>query len=304
VLLVTGLLSGCGARSEITGATGSNAGGSSQDQVEVSSQLAGSPDLVDESVFEANVEAEIDPSIAPGPAPMPPDSAGHRPPFRFWRRITDVRRTFEFSYRDTDSTGRPRVAVVTVNKILSGTFNVAKPPRDPASRPVVIQKPLLDRWVRHLVLERVNLPGFARPQWRIVGTSGVEIASRAAATRIVSVRVQAAGFDSTISDPLAIFRLRRVLSFDGQDSVRITVTTSRNDDVVVLQHPDHHLPFRNNGDNTYSIQLRTGMMGGVHHLGIDALAHGTLFDDAAAYDSQAWILPYVVKPTVLADAGR
>lgn len=314
VLLATGLLSGCGAQNHVTGSDQPSGGASLEDQAEVSAQLSGNPDMVDESVFEAGLEAEVDGEMGPaigGPGGIggDPQVGGgrdslRRPPLRFWRRITDVRRTFEFSYRDTDSTGRPRIAVVTVNKVLRGTFNVAKPARDSASRPYVVQKRLLDRWVRHVVLNRVDVAGFARPQWRIVGTSGVKITSDAGAARIVSVRVQSGADDTTIVDPLAIFRLRRVLSFDPHDSLLVTVTTLRNDDVLVLQHRDHHLVFRNHGDNTYSLKLRTGEFRGLQHLGVNALAHGTLFDDAHAYDSQAWILPYLVKPNELADAGR
>jgi hypothetical protein len=39
----------------------------------------------------------------------------------------------------------------------------------------------------------------------------------------------------------------------------------------------------------------------VHHLGVNALSHGTLFDDAAPYDSKVWIFPFVMKPTELAE---
>jgi hypothetical protein len=309
ILLAIALLSGCGAQSRITGSDSTQGDGSLEDQTQVSEQLAANPDLIDEAVFSADVQAELEfgagldgPGGFGGPGGGLRDSL-RRPPLRFWRRITSVDRRFEFSYRDTDSTGRPTLAFVTVNKTLRGTFNVAKPPVDSASRPVVVHKRLVDHWVRHLVLHRVDVPGYERPQWRVVGTSGVQITAEAAVTRIASVRVQGAALDTTILDPLAIFRLRRVLSFEAEDSVVVTVTTERNDDVVVLQLRDRHVPFHNNGDNTYSIKLRTGMLRGVHHLGIDALAHGTLFDDAAAYDSQAWILPFVVRPNLLADFG-
>ena len=34
--------------------------------------------------------------------------------------------------------------------------------------------------------------------------------------------------------------------------------------------------------------------GGLRHLAVNALSHGTLFDDALPYDSKAWALPFVV----------
>jgi hypothetical protein len=34
--------------------------------------------------------------------------------------------------------------------------------------------------------------------------------------------------------------------------------------------------------------------GGLRHLAVNALSHGTLFDDALPYDSKAWALPFRV----------
>jgi len=138
-------------------------------------------------------------------------------------------------------------------------------------------------------------------RWRIVANSGVKVTSRPATTQIVSLRFQAEGLDTTITDPLAFHRLRRVLRFERDDSVTVTATTLRNDDVVVIQHRDRKLRFHNNGDNTYTGVFRAGILLGLRHAGVNAVSHGTLFDDEAAYDSQAWILPYIVRPTELAD---
>lgn len=305
-LLAAGLLSSCGAGSHPTSVSSDPGGsGSVEDQAEVSDQLARNPELVDEAVFDSADPVEME-GFAFGASLEASADSARRPPLRFWRHITDVRRTFEFSYRDTDSTGRPRIAVVTVNKILSGTFNIARPaPRDSSPvRGIVIQKRLRDLWTRKLVLHRVHIPEWDRPQWRIVGTSGVQITSREAATRIQSLRIQTSDRDTTITDPLALFRLRNVLRIADDDTIRLTVTTLRNDDVVVLQHPRLRRPFHNNGDNSYSIRLPVRFERGVHHLGVNALSHGTLFDNQAPYDSQAWIIPYVVRPTELADPGR
>ena len=307
VAIAIGILSGCGTQTPISGTGTTSIGGSAEDQAEVSQQLAQNIDLVDEPVFSADVECEVGADLGmsgPGGRPGPGGrrDSTRRPPLRFWRRITHVDRTFEITYRDTDSTGHPTFADVAVNKRLTGVFVVAMP--ESGQRPRVVQKPLADHWQRRLVLERVRISDADRPQWRIVGTSGVQITSRAAVTRIASIHLEASAWDTTITDPLAIFRLRRVLHFDAGDSIKITVTTQRNDDVVVLQLRDRHVPFKNNGDATYSFTLRTGMLRGVNHLGVNALSHGTLFDAGAAYDSQAWIVPFVVRPTELADWGR
>jgi len=81
-----------------------------------------------------------------------------------------------------------------------------------------------------------------------------------------------------------------LLAFAPGDSVRLTVTTSRTDDVVLAYWHDHRERFHNNGDGTYSFTLHIGGSdGGPRFFGVNAFSHGTLFDDVAAYDSMAWI---------------
>ena len=92
-----------------------------------------------------------------------------------------------------------------------------------------------------------------------------------------------------------------MLHFPADAPVRLTVTTERNNDVVVLYRGAGRLRFHNNGDNTYSGGFQAGWVRGTHHFGVNALSHGTLFDDALPYDSEAWALPYVVAPTILAE---
>ena len=64
---------------------------------------------------------------------------------------------------------------------------------------------------------------------------------------------------------------------------------------MVLFHRDRRFRLAANGDNTYSGVWRVPLREGFHHLGVNALAHETLFDDVAPYRSQAWILHYVVR---------
>jgi len=104
-----------------------------------------------------------------------------------------------------------------------------------------------------------------------------------------------------ITDPLAFFRLRRLMKFDAGEQVTLIVTTGRNDDVVVLLRGRLRAKFTNNGDNTYTAEWRAPLLGGVQHVGVNALSHGTLYDDEAPYDSKAWIVPYLVNPTELAE---
>ncbi len=164
----------------------------------------------------------------------------------------------------------------------------------------MIRKPLHDHWVRRVLLKRVRLADQDPPVWRIVATSGVKITSRDAVTRIESLRIQSGALDTTITEPLAFFRLRQILKLEPGVDVRLTATTLRSDDVVLLYAWGRRARFRNNGDNTYSAIFRAPDLDGLHHLGVNALSHGTLFDETAPYDSQSWIEPYVVRPLEVA----
>jgi len=323
LLLLVAALAGCAknagesARS-ITNPDGSPSGGSTVEEAAVAATLSGTPELIEDGLMESEAETDLSAGAMSGEI-----NALIRP-LRFWRKIESVERRFEFAFADTDSTGRPTTAHVTVHKRLRGSFNIlagapadepvvasgeeGTPPRDTTLR--LVRKRLDDHWVRRLVLKRVPPPppgdgevanADRRAIWRVAATSGVKVTSRDAETNILSIRVQAGPLDTTLTNPLELFRLRRVLHLPADSRVLLTVTTERNDDVVLLYRGDGRFRFRNNGDNTYSGGFHTGWLRGVHHFGVNALSRGTLFDDAAPYDSEAWAFPYVVAPTLLAE---
>ena len=295
--LLLPLLIGCGKSGDVLAPSSS---GSAAEQAAVSSELAGHPDLVDDGMSESRDQAEVGSASSTAGAGV----AAAIDPLFFWRDIRRVERSYEFAFSDTDSTGHPTTAVVTVHKRLAGWFNVIARESSPEGTPTegrLIQKVLRDHWVRRLLLKRVGPPESERRPWRIAATSGVQITSRAASTQIQSLRIQSGPLDTTITDPLAFFRLRRLLKLDPEAEVTLTATTLRADDVVVLYLRDRRSRFHNNGDNSYVATWKAAAVVGVHHFGVNALAHGTLFDDEAPYDSQSWILPYVVAPTELAD---
>lgn len=312
LLAAIGLNAGCG-KGTVNSPASSDT--SSLDQAEVASVVAIEPEVVDDGQFEST---EIT-SLGAGPGPGTTGALATIDPLRFWRVITSVERRFEFAFADSDSTGRPTTAIVTVHKALARRFNILTGVAGGDSTAIdssvsVIRKPLADRWVRRILLKRLPAADSTGRVWRVVATSGARVTSRDATTRIASLRFQTAGVDTTIAEPLAFFPLRRILKLEPGTPVTLTVTTSRSDDVVVLCRLGHRFRFHNNGDNTYTgvwlvpdLRAGNGPQPGpgrppIFHFGVNALSHGTLFDDQAPYDSQAWVLPVVLGPDQVADA--
>jgi len=299
------VLTGCSKQGAMSPTT-DPAAGASAEQAEVASTLAADPSYVDDEVSESPDQTTLD-------APAATSTSGARSatidaavrPLTFWREIRNVERRFEFAFADTDTTGRPTTCVVTVHKHITGTFNLLVGDDVPEGSPPsahVIHKPLVDNAVRRVLLKRVRVdePFRDRGAWRVVATSGVRITSRSAQTRIESLRIQSGALDTTITEPLAFFRLRHVIQLDPLADVTLTATTLRNDDVTLLYLADRRVRFHNNGDNTYSITFRVPDREGLHHVGVNALSNGTLFDDELPYDSQSWIEPFIVHPLQLA----
>jgi len=275
---------------------GSNGGGAlTADQVQVNNVLNANLDLVNEDVWQSDALQSYD--AATGFAAVRP--------LRFRRVITNVDRTVTTEFGQPDSSGKPMFALVTVRRHITGSFNLLAGAADSTdTTKSVFQKPIDDQSTRRILLMRMPArePAWRDSadrdsvRWRMVGSSFVETHTNGGTTHIVSVRVQAGPLDTTITDPLEMHRLRRIAHFLPNSPVQITVTTTRNDDVVLFYGRDSRRRFTNNGDNTYSFTGNSGIFPGVRHIGIDALSRGTLFDDTAAYDANAWMLPYTVDP--------
>jgi hypothetical protein len=313
LLAAVGLIAGCG--SHTVNSPVSKSATPSLDQAQVASVVAAEPEVVEDGQFESADLTSLDTGAGTGAT----GALAVISPRRFWRVITNTERSFEFAFSDPDSTGRPTTAIVTVHKSLTGRFNILAgvPGSDSTaldSSSTVIHKPLADRWVRRILLKRVPAADPAGREWHVVATSLVQVTARDAATRIASLRVQTAAVDTTVTDPLQFFHLRRILRLEPGTPVTLTVTTLRNDDVVVMCRFGHRFRFHNNGDNTYTgvwqvpdLRRESGPRPGpgrppIFHFGVNALSHGTLFDDQAPYDSQAWLLPVVLAPDQVADA--
>ena len=300
LLLFAGALAGCST------STNPTAGTSSDDQSQAMVAMTQDPAVVEDGVSDAEDATAIDGSS--GLAAIQPRN--------FWRRFRVRDRRFEFAFSDTDSTGHPTRAVVTIRTHLVGTFNIlaGDPGTDGTaldSARNVIHKPLDEVRVRRVLLRRVpdalwapaGSPGAsdAMPRWRVAAVSGVEVSSKDHQTDVVSVRLQqGTTLDTTITNVLAFIRLRNLPRLEPGQDVTITVTTTHDDDVVVLHHGDRRLRLHNNADATYTGVFPAGaLLHGLRHLGLDAISHSTLFDDQAPYDSQRWVFPFLFVPDVL-----
>ena len=281
--VVAAITAGCG-KSNPSGPKSYSATPSAADIAAVNATLSANPASVDENVYEGTTPTALDAPTAGMTAIRP---------LWWWRKIDTVTRTMDTEYSDPDTLGRPTRAIVSVHKHLEGSFIVLV--GDSTATPdSLLRKPLSDRWERRLALKRVAVDTLGNPIWRLVGTSGVEVKSDGAVTDIQSVRVQVGMVDTTITDPLQLHRLRRVLKVPAGVPMKVTVTTLRADDIVLLYRWHWRGRFHNNGDNTYTATWMTSDEDGLRHFGVNALSNGTLKDDQSPYDSDAWVFPYAV----------
>src|SRR5262245_46225569 len=95
--LIAALLSGCGKSNPLATA---GSGGSSIDQSQASEAMAQSSPAIEDGLMESPDQASLSSATPSGADAL-------ISPLHYWRRITEVRRTFEFAFSDTDSTGRP-----------------------------------------------------------------------------------------------------------------------------------------------------------------------------------------------------
>lgn len=282
--MAAALASGCGKSSSPTAPTTGNT-----DQAQVATTLAAATSLVDDNLAEdpSQVTAALEPARG---ASL---QAAIRP-FTWWQQITRETRTWTFAWSDTDSTGHPSQVVATLTKHMTGSLVIIPASAADSTQPSSqrITKPIDKTLIRHVKLQRLPLAGGRF--WKVIAITGAFVETPGATTHIESIRLQSAGVDTTITDPLAFFPLRDVIKFGAGDSVTVTVTTSRTNDPVYIHRWDWRHRLRNNGDGTYSFTWVTSAWSGWRHFGIQAMTHGSIYDDTAAFDMQAWHLPFRV----------
>lgn len=169
--LALGAVAGCGKNSVAPGNM------QSTDQSQVASVIVSAPGLIDDNLL--NTSAQV--SLASALRGVHGAAGTAIQPFTFWRTITSDLKSFEIAFADTDSTGRPNTAVVTVRRHFMGEFNVVPESQtDPGTPDLahIAHKPLDDLWVRRVLLKRLPLEGGTNPVWRIAAVSGAEVTSQ------------------------------------------------------------------------------------------------------------------------------
>jgi hypothetical protein len=294
--LTAGAMTGCG--KSPTAPSNSQ----SADQAGVTNTMSAEPTLIDDGLYTATTMPPLS-SVQQNPNNFSAQALIH--PLDYWRTFSSISSAYTFAFSDTDSTGHPQWVLVTIHRHLLGNFNILQSIPADSTHPDsshVIHKPMDEMWTRNLLIRRFAQDS-AHVEWRLAGVSGVKITQSGAATQIQSIRVQSmiSGVDTTVTDPTRLFYLRSILRFAPNDSVTVTATTLRTDDVVVLHSHDHRWRMKNNGDGTYTIGWNTSSWSGWRHFGVNAFSHGTLYDDVAPYDSQTWFLPYAITTDIPVD---
>ena len=275
-------LAGCGKASNSTSPTPTNT-----DIADATLGVAASPSLLADDLFDV--------TAATGASARPAGPMAAIDPLSFYRWFSSGTRNFTFVFSNNDSSGRPMSADVTVRRNLFGMLHIVKrAPGDAApDTHNVVHKVIDDVWTRHLhlVREPADGPASLASHWRVESASGVRIASAPGDRRISLVHLVGSGLDFTVTDPAQLMTLVGLPRVLLNDSVTVTVTTDAIDDVVLLYWHDHRERMHANGDGTFTIKVGVGSGLGLRGVGVNALSHGTLYDDAAPYNSLGWIVP-------------
>jgi hypothetical protein len=295
-VLAASLLAGCGKNP----AAPSNVQGPSE-QMYIVTSLDSVPAFTAEPVYN-DPNPVLAARVRPGAAPASVQAAIS--PIHFWRTFWSQASAFQFTYFDPDTAGRPLLAEVTIDRALRGDFHILPGmPGDPTTPDTthMVDKPIAEGWHRRLLFHRVH-PDTLGLAWRLVAASPIRVARPGNTVQIVSLHLQAmSGLDTVITDPNALMTLHGIPRFAPDDSVTVTVTSLRNDDVAVMYTMGRREMMHNNGDNTYTLGFNTGSFTEWRYLGVNVFTHGTLFDDTLPYDSETWILPYTITSEPVVD---
>ena len=320
-LLLCGLLAaaaGCSSTNPVADSqnTGTTSAAQYAGAAGVTTEAAAITDEFDVSAYEDGTEAKADLDASFSIAPGVPGTETAIDPALWFRTIRshDRRYVVEFEHPDTNTV----VAHVKIVDRLKGSFNVVTK-RDTIDGQVterrIISKPLADTSIRKAVFKRHRCvrdgsdddaadsedaedgyrDGWSR--WKLVALSGNEVTSDDGTRAIQSVRIQSGDVDVTVTDPLALLRVRSELIHIAPGApVHVTAQTADATDVLVLYTRWGRQRMRPAEGGGFEGRFPAPLEPGLRHLAVNAIAHGTIYDDVAPYDSKAWGIPFVVGP--------
>jgi hypothetical protein len=243
-------------------------------------------------------------------------------PLRWARFIRNFARNVVLDSVTTDS-----LAYVTVTKTWEGSILIAAAYNDTSTVPdTVIRKPFTSQATKRFIFRRIGNTAIVWRNWRRVAVSLVDggtTSSTAISISRLALLFNRAGVPDSIvvTDPNSTFlRFPRAFGIParelpdlvgGQEAImRVTVVSADPDtDIVVLRYGFssdgmhrrrirlHFVSESFDGSVYTRVYQRRYLMHfqrGVFCAAVDAVTHGTLFDDAAPVSTAFWGIPYVV----------
>jgi hypothetical protein len=297
------LVSGCGREGAMSP---TSPGATSSDQQTFSNMIDQEPALAEGGTYETPGESEFPDGYAVGSGASADvfSTADAIRPVYFFRVIRE--RSREIDIHIDEDTAKV-IAHVDVTDHFAGSFNIVTvDSTDAGLVRHLTKKPLRDIGRFRAVFARWKKPSPDDPdapedpartigdwtRWHLVGISGREIHSPDNTARILSVHLQTeAGLDTTIEDPLALWRFPRgLLRIPANTRVKVTVKTQDPTDAVFLLAGWGHQRLRPTADGFVG-GFRSPYETRLFRFGVNALDHGTLFNDQAPYDSDFWGIP-------------
>lgn len=245
-------------------------------------------------------------------------------PVCFARVVTGVTRTVTTTVQPGDT-----LAVANVKKDITGIFKIKAVTA--AQETVLIEKPFNDAAERNIIFKRVARdPRRYWLNWVPVATSLVEGGTVTPNNNIAITELALFlpdGETVTITDPTSYYlryrwvrmmqgadRMKDVPELSGGQAIRLQVTlesASPDTDIVALRYGFGGFNKRRvkmnlvsetfNGEKYVRVfetsrtrPVYVHYYRGFFHMGVDAITHETLFDDAAPYAASWWGVPYRV----------
>ncbi|MCR4440243.1 MAG: hypothetical protein QHJ34_15170 [bacterium] len=246
-----------------------------------------------------------------------PKSGDYIEPVRFGRRGKFTLESVDIQFSGVP--GEPdTLAIATITKTFTGTFVVVARDTDSTTPETfkVYEKPVRSTVVRKAKLRRVGYSENARRNWRLVEVSMSEGVAEQATVSISSMALEAPGQQPIVVTAPLDFWLKRhdgLPCFAQGDTIKlyVAVTNSNNHPpapgTTVLVHfgVDRGLqrarrplndegiyPDQVAGDGVFSGYWVAKHEQGLRHMLIDAIDHGTIYDDVAPYNAVCWGMVY------------